>query len=346
MVIKIVKINNWFFTFIQLKLMRLFRKFYPKRFISKFHSSKFIFSDFKYVVEINEDNFQQELLQSPVPVLVDIYADWSLDSQQLSPLLEKKIKEKKGKIKLVRINIDRQQEIAQQFQVENVPSIFGLIGNNLVSKHVGNLSENEIEKFISNILKQIKNEDEDENHESNKLNLLEQAKQYFLKGEYNNALSIYESIISNEDLKEIHLKSYTGILMCFMSSNNISEGEKIENIIKENYKEFDKEDKLILDMFEIHKLANLKTPILDLVRNVEKNPKDLDSLFEYSCVLFLNTPGMNNKEKAMELMLKIIKMDPKWENQKAKTVLTKYFDVIGEGDLVKRYRKKLALALF
>ena len=74
-------------------------------------------------ITITKDNFDQEVLQSDIPVLVDFWADWCGPCQMLMPTIEEIANENEGKIKVGKINVDEQPELAQQFRVMSIPTL-------------------------------------------------------------------------------------------------------------------------------------------------------------------------------------------------------------------------------
>lgn len=75
------------------------------------------------VKTVNSDNFEKEVLRSDKPVVVDFYADWCGPCKMAGPILDKLADEFKGKIKVVKINIDESQELAQKYQVMSIPTV-------------------------------------------------------------------------------------------------------------------------------------------------------------------------------------------------------------------------------
>ena len=72
-------------------------------------------------LEVTEANFEQEVLQSETPVLVDFWAEWCGPCHAVSPVLEKIAEERKDELKLVKVNIDEEQELAMRYGVQSIP---------------------------------------------------------------------------------------------------------------------------------------------------------------------------------------------------------------------------------
>ncbi len=100
------------------------------------------------VVETTDDNFQKEVLDSDIPVLVDFWAPWCGPCKMLAPTLEEISRENNGKIKIVKINIDENQEMAGKFGIRSIPTMMIFNKGELKNQIVGSLPKEQIEKII------------------------------------------------------------------------------------------------------------------------------------------------------------------------------------------------------
>ncbi|MDG2445353.1 MAG: thioredoxin [Thermodesulfobacteriota bacteirum] len=100
------------------------------------------------IKEINDDNFQEEVLNSEVPVLVDFWAPWCGPCKILSPTLEEISTENREKIKIVKINIDENQLIAGRYGIKSIPTMMIFEKGELKNQLVGSMPKQEIEKVL------------------------------------------------------------------------------------------------------------------------------------------------------------------------------------------------------
>jgi putative thioredoxin len=108
----------------------------------------------KFVIDVSEASFQSEVLDRSfqVPVLLDLWADWCEPCKQLSPLLEKLANEAGGRFVVAKIDVEANQQIAQMLQVQSIPTVFAVIGGQLVPGFQGALPEPQLREFIVALL--------------------------------------------------------------------------------------------------------------------------------------------------------------------------------------------------
>jgi putative thioredoxin len=108
----------------------------------------------KFVIDVSEATFQSEVLDRSfqVPVLLDLWADWCEPCKQLSPLLEKLANESGGRFVVAKIDVEANQQIAQMLQVQSIPTVFAVIGGQLVPGFQGALPEPQLREFIVALL--------------------------------------------------------------------------------------------------------------------------------------------------------------------------------------------------
>jgi thioredoxin 1 len=102
------------------------------------------------IVNVGDDNFKQEVLESQVPVLVDFWATWCGPCRQIAPALEDFASKYKGKIKVAKLNIDDHQATAQQFRVMSIPTVL-LFKDGAVADQVVGAFKDKIEGMIKKV---------------------------------------------------------------------------------------------------------------------------------------------------------------------------------------------------
>ncbi len=95
------------------------------------------------VIEITNENFESEVLKSDKPVLLDFWAAWCGPCRMVSPIVDE-IAEEHPEIKVGKVNVDEENELASQFKVMSIPSLFVIKGGKIVNSTVGAVPKNQI----------------------------------------------------------------------------------------------------------------------------------------------------------------------------------------------------------
>jgi len=102
----------------------------------------------KYIT-VNEDTFQQEVLNSDIPVLVDFWAAWCGPCRMVSPIIDQLANEYEGKIKVVKVNVDENPKLAAEYDIMSIPSIFLFKNGKKVDGIIGVRSKQLFEEMIN-----------------------------------------------------------------------------------------------------------------------------------------------------------------------------------------------------
>ena len=103
------------------------------------------------VQHISASNFTSEVQQSSIPVLVDFYADWCGPCRMLAPTLDRLADEFDGRIKIVKVNVDRDGELASRFQVESIPMLVVITDGQIIGKAEGLVGEADLRSALNQI---------------------------------------------------------------------------------------------------------------------------------------------------------------------------------------------------
>lgn len=103
------------------------------------------------VMHVTEKNFQTEVLESNIPVLVDFWADWCGPCVALTPTLEEVARERQGKIKICKVNVEEEPQLAAQFNIRNIPFLAFIKNGQKVGDLVGNQPKQTILKAVDSL---------------------------------------------------------------------------------------------------------------------------------------------------------------------------------------------------
>lgn len=96
------------------------------------------------MIQVSQHNFEKEVLQSPIPVLVDFFAPWCQPCRQLTPMLEELASEAEGIAKVVKVNVDQEMDLAAAFRVEAVPTMIVFEAGKVIERFQGVQSKSKI----------------------------------------------------------------------------------------------------------------------------------------------------------------------------------------------------------
>lgn len=107
------------------------------------------------VTEVGKDNFQDEVLNADLPVVIDFWAPWCGPCRMMAPVFEKLSKDYDGKVKFVKINSDNDPELAAQFGIQGIPTLVVVNSGSEVDRHVGFAPEPALKQRIEHILAHV-----------------------------------------------------------------------------------------------------------------------------------------------------------------------------------------------
>ena len=282
----------------------------------------------KLIFDVNEDQFADLVIEKSKQtlVLVDFWAPWCGPCKQLTPLLEKIINNSKGKVCLVKINIDENQQIASQLRIQSIPAVFAFKNGAPVDAFQGVIPENKIIEFIEKSLgeKIIKDHTV----------FYEEIHDLFNEKKFDETIKIIEDFIGEnpEEFKALGLyldclsnqKKYSEALDFYDSLSD--DAKKDENIIS-SYKNF------------VIKENQSKGPSIEnLLKEYSKN-KNIDIILQLSDKYFAE----NMYDESFELLLENYSKN----KSEIKEKLKKFFEALGiSHEKTMFYRKKFSSMIF
>ena len=104
------------------------------------------------LIEVNDRNFQQEVLESNIPVLVDFWASWCMPCRMIAPTIEKLADENQGKVKVCKLNTDKNQYTAAQYGIQSIPTLVFFKEGNEVDRSIGVAPKQKLQEKLNSIL--------------------------------------------------------------------------------------------------------------------------------------------------------------------------------------------------
>ena len=215
-----------------------------------------------FIEDINQDQFIEKVIEKSksCPVIVDFWAPWCGPCKQLTPVLEKLVNKKSGKVVLVKINVDENQGIASQLNIQSIPTVYGFIDGKPVDAFQGAQPESKIEAMIDKMI------DSMPGNEIPKL--LQEADENFKNNQFEEAKTIYESLIT---MDPGNLKIIVGLLRCLLQMKKLDDARELiesldDDIVKDN------EISKIIKLIENYNEDNDQDKLLKLEEEVKSNP--------------------------------------------------------------------------
>ena len=105
-----------------------------------------------HILEITSENFDEKVINSSVPVLIDFWAEWCGPCKQLMPTIDKIAADYKGKIIVGKVNVDNERDIAAQYNVRGIPNLLFFNAGKPQEQLVGNVAEKQITDILNNFI--------------------------------------------------------------------------------------------------------------------------------------------------------------------------------------------------
>ena len=103
------------------------------------------------VIEINEENFHQEVIENDSPVLLDIYAEWCNPCKQIQPAVEQLSEEYSGRVKVCKANIEKNSQLAKEYGISALPAFLSFKDGEMINKFIGKRSKDDLQTDIEEL---------------------------------------------------------------------------------------------------------------------------------------------------------------------------------------------------
>ncbi|HTJ63339.1 MAG TPA: thioredoxin [Alphaproteobacteria bacterium] len=286
------------------------------------------------IKDVTTASFEADVIAASMdtPVIVDFWAPWCGPCKQLAPALEKAVAAARGKVKLAKINIDENPDLAQALRIQSIPTVYAFFQGRPVDAFQGALPESQVKQFVDRLATQAGGNDDI-------AAVIEQANEALAAGDTENAIALYQAVLGEAPETPA---AFLGLIRTLLAENNLAEAKSVlAQVPKAIATHADvTAAKAAIDLFE---QASNAGPIGPLMEAVTRDPADHQARLDLATALY----AAGKREEAFEHLLESIKRDREWHEGEVRKQLVKYFEAQGPKEpLTISGRRRLSSILF
>ncbi len=278
------------------------------------------------------DSFAADVIEpsKSVPVIVDFWAPWCGPCKQLGPLLEKLVTQAGGLVRLVKINVDENQPLAQQMKIQSIPAVYAFKDGQPVDGFVGAQPESQVKALIQRLTGDAKAPLEE---------ILEHGEAALEAGDIAAAGDAFSQVLSTD---QENPRAIAGLARCYMAGGD---NDKASEMLEQLPPKINAAPEIaaVLAALDLAGQASEAGDATELRERLATNANDHQARFDLSAALYAQ--GQN--EEAVDELLDLVKRNGAWNDEAGRKQLLKIFDALGfENPVAVSGRQKLSTVLF
>jgi putative thioredoxin len=286
-----------------------------------------------YIRDVTEADFMKEVIEASqeVPVIVDFWAPWCGPCKTLGPALEAAVTAAKGKVRMAKVNVDENQQIAAQLRIQSIPTVYAFWQGKPVDAFQGALPASEIKAFIDKLSGLA--------GDGGLTEALDAADAMLAEGAAVDAAETFAAILGEEPE---NARAYGGLVSAHLALGNLDQAEGLLTAAPAAVARAVEVEAARAQLALARQAADAG-PVAELLEKTLENPDDHQARFDLAQALY----AAGKVEGAVEELLELFKRDRDWNDGAAKAQLFTIFDALKPTDpIVLKARRKLSSMIF
>lgn len=285
------------------------------------------------VKDVTDATFMADVIEASreTPIVVDFWAEWCGPCKTLGPILEQAVAATGGKVRMVKVDVDKNQQFAGQLRVQSIPAVFAFVDGQPVDAFMGAVSPGEVNDFVAKLANGAGAGALDE--------ALDAAEQMLDEGAVTEAAQTFAAILGEDPENP---RAMGGMIRATLAAGEIDRAKALLEQVPETIAE-DPAIAAARAAVELAEQAQGAGETDELRAALEANPDDHQSRFDLSVALVAS----GDHEGAIEELLELFRRDREWNDNAAREQLMTVFDTLGPTDPIGlKGRRRLSSMIF